>query len=343
MIQRITLGKTGLDINRFGFGGIPIQHVDERQAVETVAHAIRRGVDFIDTSRAYTTSERRIGIALAETGKDVVLATKSMERSADGIRRDIEKSLQELRKDSIALYQCHFVRDTETYRQVTGKGGALEGLLKACEEGMIGHVGITSHSLDLLERVIDDGLFETIMVCYSFLEPKAEESVIPRALAKNMGVIAMKSFSGGAIENPRLALRYALAIPGTAIIPGVESIELFDANWNVYLGDLTLDDADQRDIEAFRNEYGKQFCRRCDYCQPCPEGIAIQFVLGIRSMIRRMGTSILETGWQKAVLEQAEKCTECGECIERCPYELPIPELIKSNLEWARKVARGDS
>jgi predicted aldo/keto reductase-like oxidoreductase len=335
MIHKVILGKTGFEITRLGFGGIPIQRVDERQAVETVIHALEKGVDFIDTARAYTTSETRIGIALRETAKNgLVLATKSQQRTADGIRKDIEKSLKELQRDTIDLYQCHFVRDFDTYDRIISTGGALEGLLRARDEGLIGHIGITSHSLDVLNRAIDDGLFETIMVCYSFLEPLAEENVIPKALAMNMGVIIMKSFSGGVIDNPRLALKYALAIEGTAVIPGVESSELFDRNWDVFLGNLTLDHDELQEITAIRQQFDKQFCRRCDYCQPCPEGISIQAIMGIKSMVKRMGQAIIEKGWPKEVVEKARNCTGCGECMERCPYDLPIPELIRENVEW---------
>jgi len=334
MKRQVVLGRTGIRVTRLGFGGIPIQRVSEREAVETVIRAIERGVDLIDTSRAYTTSETRIGIALRETSKKVILATKSQQHTADKVRRDVETSLKELRREKIELYQCHFIRDLDAYKKITSKGGALEGLLRARDEGLIEHIGITSHSLDLLDHVIDDGLFETIMVCYSFLEPKAEERVIPRALAADIGVIVMKAFSGGVIDNPRLALKYALAFEGTAVIPGVETPELFDENWEVFVNDLALSRKEREEIGAMQGQFDKQFCRRCDYCQPCPEGIPIQHVIGIKSMVKRIGPQILTEGWPKLAIEQARNCTECGECMERCPYELPIPELIRENLRW---------
>ncbi len=334
MLKKAILGTTGLEVTRLGFGGIPIQRVSEREAVETVIHALEMGIDFIDTSRAYTTSEARIGRALKEVGKRVIVATKSQQQFADKIRADVDISLRELQRDTIELYQCHFVRDMEAYHRVVSKGGALEGLLKARDEGLVEHIGITSHSLDVLDRIIDDGLFETIMVCYSLLEPKAEERVIPKALARNIGVIVMKAFSGGVIDDATLALKYALALEGTVVIPGVETKAFFDENWRVFLGDLTLGTEELRKIEAIRKEYDKQFCRRCDYCQPCPEGIPIQHIIGIKAMVKRMGPSILTRGWPKEAVEKARGCTECGQCLERCPYELPIPDLIKENLRW---------
>ncbi|MBW2078420.1 MAG: aldo/keto reductase [Deltaproteobacteria bacterium] len=333
-MERVVLGKTGLEVNRLGFGGIPIQRVTEKQAVEVVLHAIENGMDFIDTSRAYTTSERRIGKALQKTDKRVVLASKSHGRTSDTILRDLETSLRELNRDYIDLYQAHFVADEQVYTQVISSGGALEGLHKAREEGLIGHMGITSHSLDLLDRILDDGLFETIMVCFSLLEPTAREKIIPKAIEKNVGIIAMKPFSGGVIENASLALKYVLSQPGVVVIAGVEQVELFDENWAIFRGSWELNDAEKAEIKEIQSSYEKNFCHRCDYCQPCTENIAIQQILGIRSMVRRMGTRILVEGYQAKAIEKARNCTECGECMTRCPYELPIPDLIKENLEW---------
>ncbi len=339
-MKRIVIGKTGLEVYRLGFGGIPIQTVDENQAVETVAHAVNRGIDFIDTSRFYTTSERRIGLALQQTDKRVILASKSHNKTSEGIQGDLETSLKELQVDYIDLYQCHYVKDDNDYNQVISPGGALEGLIKSKEKGLIGHIGISSHSLDLLDRVLEDGLFETIMVCFSFLEPGAQEKIIPKAIEKNTGIIAMKPLSGGVIENSRLALKYALSQGGIVVIAGVEHKDLFDENWEVFQGSWELDEAERKEIEEIRKRHEKNFCRRCDYCQPCTEEIPIQIILGLRSIVRRMGKGfLLKAGPQKAI-EKAKHCSECGECTERCPYQLPIPDLIKENLQWLDEQAK---
>ena len=333
-MERIVVGRTGLGAYRLGFGGIPIQRVSETQAVETVLHAVQRGLDFIDTSRAYTTSERRIGLALKQTDKKVIVASKSHSRTSDAVRADLETSLKELQRDYIDLYQCHFVKDDAEYEKIISPGGALEALKKAKGEGLIGHIGMTSHSLDLLARSVDDGLFDTLMVCFSFLEPHARSKVIPKALEKNIGVIAMKPFSGGVIDNAGLALKYVLSQPGVLVIAGVESQGLFDENWKIFQDGQSLTDEEEKEIEEIRKRYEKVFCRRCDYCQPCTEDIPIQMVLGIRSMVKRMGKGILKKGRHHEAVEKARNCTECGECMTRCPYELPIPDLIKENLAW---------
>ena len=333
-MERMVLGKTGLEVCRMGFGGIPIQKVPESQAIETVCRAILKGVDFIDTARGYTTSERRIGLALKETGREVTLASKSLSKTADAMRTDLETSLKELQRDYVDLYQCHGVRDDAEYHQVVSPGGALEALQRARSEGLIGHIGITSHSLAVLDQALTDGLFDTIMVCFSFLEPLAREKIIPKAAGKNVGVIAMKSFSGGVIENARLALKFALSQPGVLLIPGVEHKDLFDENWKIFqeMGPLTPDE--EREIAEIQRDAEKVFCRRCSYCQPCSEEIPIEMILSARSMVKRMGKEVVQQGWLRDALDAARNCTECGDCMTRCPYELPIPELIRENLRW---------
>lgn len=332
-MNQVVLGRTGLKVNKLGLGGIPIQRVGVEQAVETVRYAVEKGIDFIDTSRVYPTSEHKIGIALKQTDKPVVLATKSKERTASGIRSDIDISLKELQTDYIHIYQCHFVKEEE-YPQIIAAGGALEGLLKAKEEGVIGHVGITSHSLDMLDRILEDGLFDTIMVCFSFMEPEAKNKIIPKAIERNIGVIAMKPMSGGVIEHPKPALKFALSQEGVLVLCGVENKAKFDQNWKIFTDDCELDNEDKKIIDDIRKTYDKDFCRRCDYCQPCTEGIPIQLILGVRSQAKRMGNHIFAEEPRKSMIDKARNCSECGECMTRCPYELPIPELLKERLNW---------
>ncbi len=333
-MERMVLGRTGLEVCRLGFGGIPIQRVGEAEAVETVRHAVEQGVDFIDTSRAYSTSERRIGMALKLTEKKVVVASKSHAKTAEAARADLETSLRELQREYIEIYKCHFVSTLAEYDRVTSSGGALEAYQKAKAEGLIGHIGITSHSLDVLDRALDDDLFDVILVCFSFLEPQARENVIPKAHGHNVGVLAMKPFSGGVIEDTRLALKYALAEADVLVVAGVETPALFDENWKVFQESPALTGAEQQAIAEMQQQYEKVFCRRCDYCQPCTEEIPIQTILGIRSMVKRMGKDIVRNGPFGEVVEKARNCSDCGECMTRCPYGLPIPDLIRENVRW---------
>jgi uncharacterized protein len=336
-MKRMILGNTGIEAARLGFGGIPIQRVSETQAIEAVVYALEKGMDFIDTSRVYTTSESRIGKALKETNKKAAVATKSFSRSADGIQRDVETSLKTLQLEYIDLYQCHGISSEEEYRLIASPDGALSGLLKAKEQGVIGHIGITGHSLDLLDKILDDGLFETIMVCFSFLEPAAKEKVIPKAREKHVGIIAMKPFSGGVIDAPDAALKWVFSFPDILVLAGVEEKSLIDQNWQIFQEDCSLTDEDNQTIQRLIGQFDKNFCRRCDYCLPCPAEIPIQFVLGGRSFIKRMGPAVLQTPMFAKMVEKAAGCTECGDCVSRCPYGLPIPEMIKNNIRLLKE------
>jgi uncharacterized protein len=335
-MDELRLGRTGLRVQRVALGGIPIQRVSEEDAVKMVRYAVEKGIDLIDSSRAYTSSEHRIGLALQQAGKRPALATKSLARTSDGILKDIETSLKELGVDSIDIYQHHGVRNAADYQQIIGPGGALEGMLKAKDRGLIGHIGVTSHSLDLLEKILDDDIYETIMVCYSFLEPAAINRVIPKAKIKDVGVIAMKPFSGGVIENPPVALKYALKTPGLVILVGMEYPRYLDQIWDVYRGKRDISAEEQKQIEAIQAEYDKKFCRRCDYCQPCPAGIPIQVVLSLHAIMKCMGPQALNE-MVVGMVTKARECTQCGECLPKCPYELPIPELLKSAITSAEE------
>lgn len=335
-MEKMRLGKTNLTVTRLGWGGIPIQRVGEKEGVSVITAVIEMGVDLLDTARAYTNSEHRVGLALRRAGKPVVLSTKSNVKTSK-IYDDVLESLKQLKVEKIDIYHLHNVAKFEEYEKVMGSGGAYEGLMRAKQEGLIGHIGMTSHSLPVLEKALEDGHFEVIMVCYSFLEPEAGKKVIPLAQEKDVGVLAMKSFSGGVIDEAGPALRFVLQTKGIAPIPGSETLERARENWKVFMEGGTLTEKDRVRIEAIRKEFDRQFCRRCDYCQPCSEGISIQMAVGLKSVIKRLGPMAQELKWLLEVIEKARNCTECGQCLERCPYQLPIPDLIKENLEWYDK------
>ena len=172
------------------------------------------------------------------------------------------------------------------------------------------------------------------MTCYSFLEPDAEKKIFPLARSREIGIIVMKPFSGGVIEEPEPALRFVLAQPDVVPIPGSETIEKARKNWEIFMEGRGLTQSDLEFIETLRCEIHQQFCRRCDYCQPCPEKISIQHILGIKSIVKRFGPKAEELDWFRSLIGKARACSECGECSTRCPYQLPIPDLIKKNLAW---------
>ena len=332
-MEKVRLGRTNLIVSKLGWGGIPIQRVGEREAVSVIRAVIEMGVNLLDTARAYTNSEHRIGLALEKTDRPVILSSKSLVKTAK-IYNDVQESLKQLRVRKVNIYHLHSVSSFGDYERVMAPGGAYEGLKRARDEGLIDHIGVTSHNLNVLERAVQDGHFEVIMGCYSFLESDAVGKVFPLAEEKDVGILAMKPFSGGVIEEAGPALRFVLSMANIVPIPGSETLERARENWKIFTQGYSLTEKDKERIEALKNDFDRQFCRRCDYCQPCTEKINIQFAVGLKSIIKRFGPQAREVGWMKDLIEKARNCSECGECLLRCPYQLPIPDMIKENLAW---------
>lgn len=218
-----TLGKTGLKISRMGFGGIPIQKIDE-EGTKKLLHAMaEKGINYIDSARGYTVSERYIGYGLEGIRDKFVLATKSMARTKEAMAADIETSLNNFRTDYIDLYQVHNP-SMEQLDQVIGEGGALEALIEAKAAGKIGHIGLTAHSTAVFERALELDWVETIMFPYNIVEQQGAE-LIRKCAEKNIGFIDMKPLAGGAIEDGTLALRYVCSNPDvTVVIPDRKSV-----------------------------------------------------------------------------------------------------------------------
>jgi len=330
-----TLGRTGLRVRPLGFGGIPIQRLPEEEAVKVVRRCYELGVNYFDTARLYTVSEERIGKALEDVREEVLIATKSVRRDRDGVLEDLETSLRNLRTDWIDVYQLHSVSSRETWAQVKAPEGALEALHEAREEGKIRHLGITSHDPALLAEIVKEDIFETILIPYNYLTTLPAENLLPLCRRRDVGTVIMKPFGGGALTNANTALKFLLGDERVdVVIPGMMSVAEVEENVAVSRGPYTLSDEELRIIERDREEIGNQFCRACDYCQPCPQGIPISFVLRAESQFLKL------TGWtpmiERRIPEAAAKvatCIRCGECESRCPYHLPIRDLLPAKME----------
>lgn len=324
-----TLGKTGLQVSRMGFGGIPIQRVDAARTRQLVEKMAEMGVNYIDTARGYTVSESYLGEALEGYRDKFVLATKSMARTKEAMAKDIEISLGNLRTDYIDLYQVHNP-SMEQLEQVTGEGGALEALMEAKEAGKIGHIGLTAHSVEVFRKALELDWVETIMFPYNVVETQGTE-LIDACAEKNIGFIDMKPMAGGAIEDPATALRFICSNPSvTVVIPGVSEIEELEENLKACSDVSPLSQEEQEKIAEIREQLGSNFCRRCNYCAPCTVGISIPNVFLFAGYLQRYDLE----GWAReryATLDtKASACVECGECETRCPYHLPIREMMKT-------------
>ena len=322
------LGKTGLSVSRLGFGGIPIQKIDAEGTRTLMLRLSEEGVNYVDTARGYTVSEEYLGFALEGIRDRFVISTKSMARTKEAMAQDIDISLRNLRTDYIDLYQIHNpgAKDLE---QVMATGGALEALQEAKEQGKIGHIGITLHSVDLFRKAIELDWVETIMFPYNIVETQGEE-LISLCAEKNIGFICMKPLAGGAIEDAETALRFILSNPNvTVVIPGMASIDEVEQNVAIAKNASPLTDEENEKVNKIREFLGTNFCRRCNYCAPCSAGINISAVFLFEGYYSRYGLKDWAVDRYTAMSKTASDCIECGVCETRCPYNLPIREMMK--------------
>ena len=326
------LGKTGLKISRLGFGGIPIQKLDG-EASKKLMHQLKdAGINYIDTARGYTISEENLGYGLEGIREHFIIATKSMSRNKADMARDIETSLQKLRTDYIDIYQVHNATP-EQLEQVCAPGGALEALIEAKAAGKIRHIGLTAHSLDTFKLALDLDWVETFMFPYNIVENQGE-SLIRKCAQKNIGFVVMKPLAGGAIESGTLALRYICANPDvTVVIPGMGDEKEIAENAAACADTSPLTAEEKAAINEVRSQLGTNFCRRCNYCQPCAAGINISGAFLFEGYLSRYGLQ----DWAKAryatLPVKASACIGCGACEDRCPYNLPIRQMLKTVAE----------
>ena len=323
------LGRTGLKISRLGFGGIPIQRIDAEGTKALIPLLLAHGINFIDTARGYTVSEEYLGYALEGVRDRFVLATKSMSRTKQAMEQDIAISLKNLRTDYIDLYQIHnpSAADLEAVQQ---SGGALKALQEAKAAGRIGHIGVTLHAVELFEKAVTYDWVETVMFPYNLVETQAQ-SLIKECTRRGIGFIAMKPLAGGAIDDATLALRYLANDPDvTVAIPGMAEIPEIDQNVAAMNDTTALTAKELQKIDDIRNSLGTQFCRRCNYCAPCTAGIPISAVFLMEGYYSRYDLKEWAEKRYAGLAGHASDCVDCGVCESRCPYNLPIRQMLKN-------------
>lgn len=327
-MEYTNLGNTGLKVSRLGFGGIPIQRITQEEATALIRKLPEYGINYIDTARGYTVSEEYLGIAMEGIRDKFVLATKSMARTREAMEKDIETSLKNLRTDHIDLYQVHNAPPAQM-NIVIGEGGALEALLEAKAAGKIGHIGITAHEIGTFEMGLEMDWVETIMFPYNFVELQAAD-LIRKCAEKGKGFICMKPLAGGAIENAPLAMRFIASNKDITVnIPGMANEDELKQNVAAACDPAPLSEDDLKEVQNIRDTLGNQFCRRCNYCQPCTMGINISFCFTINGYLTRYGLKDWAIGRYKGMAVEPNACVECGMCESRCPYHLPIIEMLK--------------
>jgi predicted aldo/keto reductase-like oxidoreductase len=338
-MRTVRLGRTGLEVSRIGMGSIPLNRPTEDEAIRVVQYALDLGINFIDTGRSYRASEERIGKAVAGRRDQVIIATKSLGRDKATAQEHLELSLKYLHTETIDLWQFHNVGTFEVYERVLGPGGAMEAAQEALQAGKIRHIGVSSHNLDVALKAVSSGLFETIQFPFNFVANEAADELVSLAREHDVGFIAMKPFAGGQLQDANLAIKFLLQFDPVVPVPGVEKVaEIAEIAGIVNSGSWKLRPQERQKIEDIHAELGTRFCRWCGYCLPCPQELNIPMLMNIPNSLKRWGWELLLSRLGK-IVESGKNCIQCGECETKCPYQLPIREMIAENIAFYERVA----
>ena len=329
-MKKIRLGRTELMVGASSFGALPIQRLSKPEAMKLLREAYELGMNYFDTAHGYTDSEEKIGMALSDVRKDIIISTKSPAKDKKTLLEDIETSLERMKTDYIDLLQLH---NPDTLPDPEDPDGLYGGLLEAKRQGMIRHIGITNHSLERAVAAVKSGKYETIQYPFSSLASEEEIALTQLAKQEDVGFIPMKGLSGGLITNAATTFSFIKQYDNVVPIWGIqresELLEFIEMEKNppVY------DDAMKALIEKDRRELAGNFCRGCGYCKPCPAGIDIPTMARMSLLLRRSPYQRYMTEEFKEQMMVIDQCLHCNACMSRCPYHLNTPELLQENLK----------
>jgi len=337
-MRTVTLGSTGITVNKNGFGALPIQRVSVEEAVRLARKAYEAGITFFDTARFYTDSEVKLGEAFDGMRDKVYIATKTGAQTGEGLWEDLRTSLGNLRTDHVDLYQFH----NPAFCPKPGDGSGLyEAMLEAKEKGMVRHIGITNHRLSVAQEAIDSGLYETLQFPFCYLSGDQELSLVKQCKEKNMGFIAMKALSGGLITDSAAAYAFLDQFDNVLPIWGVQRERELDEFISYIDNPPSMTEERAALIEKDRVELGGEFCRGCGYCMPCPAGIEINNCARMSLLLRRSPSESWLTEEAQEKMKKIENCLHCNQCKSKCPYGLDTPSLLARNYEDYKQVLAG--
>ncbi|MDE5590758.1 MAG: aldo/keto reductase [Acetatifactor sp.] len=327
-MAKVRLGRTEIMAEKNAFGALPIQRISVEAAVKLLRRAYAQGVNFYDTARWYTDSEEKLGEAFEGMREKIYIATKTGAATAEEFWRDLHTSLTNLRTDYIDIYQFH----NPAFCPKPGDGtGLYEAMLEAKDKGMIRHIGITNHRLNIAHEAVESGLYETLQFPFSYLASEKDIELAEQCKAADMGFIAMKALSGGLITNSAAAYAFLAQYENVLPIWGIQREKELDEFLSYVENPPVPDEELSAVIARDREELLGDFCRGCGYCMPCPVGIEINNCARMSLLIRRAPSAAQLTPEMQEKMKRIEDCLHCGKCKSKCPYGLDTPGLLEKN------------
>lgn len=334
----VRLGSTRITVNKNDFGALPIQRVSMEEAIRLLHRAFDGGIRFYDTARLYTDSEEKLGQAFPDRRSRIFLASKTGAVTAEGFWKDLETTLKNLKTDYLDIYQFH---NPAFCPKPGDENGLYDAALEARKKGMILHIGITNHRLNVAQEAIDSGLYETLQFPFCYLSGEPELKLLEGCKKQDMGFLSMKALSGGLITNAAAAFAFQAQFPETLPLWGIQREEELEQFLSFVDNPPSMNEELSAVIEKDRKELLGEFCRGCGYCMPCPAGIEINNCARMSLLLRRAPSAgYLTPQWQEK-MQKIEECKHCDSCKKKCPYGLDTPKLLKKNYEDYKEIQNG--
>ena len=325
------LGNTPMYASELGMGTIQLARLDWKESITLLREVRDMGVNWFDTGRGYFDSELKLGEAFKGIRDQVILITKSGAKTPEALKTDIDESLKRLGTDYVDFFLFHsaVALEQDCYDEL------LNVVNAACAAGKIRRLGVSAHKLKLAIRAVRTELFSAVMVPANFISDEYVGNGEFEAWERKVAILGMKPFGGGRLNNPGLFLRY-LKSYHSYVFPciGIEKASEMRENIDIWEKAEYMLEGDWDEIAAIDLLMGNSFCRACGYCMPCPEGIRIPTVTFMQVYAKQMPRSWVVSDAHQEVVDKARECTECRKCVEKCPFDLNIPEMLKENIKF---------
>jgi hypothetical protein len=340
-METIRLGKTGIRVGKLGLGAMYLPRVSQEESDRVLKKALELGINYFDTSAAYQDSEEKLGRVLSKRKKDYVIASRSISwrMGLEAFKKDFEQSLKRLHLETIDFYGVHAVNQPLELEQVMK--GPLDFLKEMKGKGKIRHIALTGHNPKIMIEAIKTDEFEMVMFPFNVIEQEPLEGLLDIANTMEVATSIMKPLAGGVIEHKELALRFFFNHAVGVVTPGMSYVHEVEANVKIFEEGKPLSSGELKKLEEGVSALGKEFCRRCGYCMPCEHNIMVPFVhiIHMTCYEKEVTTDVAYILNQaKNLLPMLETCDECGECVEKCPYNLPTPKRVKELREFLRSL-----
>jgi hypothetical protein len=344
------LGRTNLKASAIAYGGLPLFFQPPDKAIEAINLALDEGINYFDLDEAgnsfipekvYLDGGSKIGQVLKKRRSDCFLGVKSMRQTYEELKQDVDLALERIVKETsrevIDIFQLAFLDTPQKMEIILSQQGGLRALEEAKEEGKIDFILGAAHNPRTLIQAIKTDRFDVVEFPLNIIEDEYLAELIPLAREKDIGTVVMKPLGGGQLASiSDISLRWILQHDIDCVIPGMKTAEEVKKNVAIGHHPVKLSPEELETLKKLGAEVGKEYCHRCGYCLPCPQGIMI---LGVIDLVR---APMLTIEMKKRSYHQVIKgrmksdpnnCVQCEECVEKCPFKLPIPALMQRAVE----------